>query len=905
MTFRESLILGLLVGAHAPALAQDAPSGGGAEAPAAESGDLADADSAIIVTGTRLRGAVDIDVDPLLLLDPEDIAVYGAGTLAELIDMLEPHTASGRGRGRERPIVLLNGRRISGFSAIAGMPPEAVERVEVLPEEVAIQYGYSGDRRVVNIVLRENFRSVTVGAEGGMATAGGRDRQKVEATLVRIAGTGLLNVEANYERQSALFESERNLIPLSAAGLFDLTGNIGATTPGDEIDPALSALAGAPVTVAGVPRTAGPLRIEDFLAGANAPNVTDLGRHRTLLPGSEQWSINGTYSRTVLGGVQAMANARFGESSSMSRFGLPAATFLIPEGNPFSPFAADILLHRSFDVPRPLTRESQSRTARLALNLNGDLAPWRWTFTAAYDHARSESHTDTGLLTAEAQGRIDAGDPALDPFARDLVLAASPGNITSSTNRSANAELIAMGPVLALPAGPVRATVRLGADTRDFESRIERAQGVQGRSFSRSQANAQANVMLPIASRRNAVLDMIGDLAVDANVAIEHVSDFGVLTKLGSTLSWSPITQLQLRASISDERGAPSVQQLGDPLTIVPNVRVFDFVRGETVDIDRVEGGNPALLADRRRVVSIDGSIRPIAERALSIQASYTHSRLTNLISSFPVATPEIEAAFPDRFVRDSEGRLLSVDSRPVNLSRAEREQLRWGVNFMTSLGEAPAPTRPAGPPGRDRPGEGPAQREGAPSGRGAPPVVLAGGSPMPGSFRPGADGRARLQLSVFHTWRLRDEMLIRPGVPPIDYLDGATSGAQRGRSVHEVQARAALLRNGTGANLSATWRSGSVIRTGSDLDADTAGRLFFSDFASVDMRLFANLDQQSLIRPPGWLRGTRITLSVDNLFDSRPRVRDETGQTPLGYQPAYLDPLGRTFMIGLRKLFS
>jgi hypothetical protein len=109
----------------------------------------------------------------------------------------------------------------------------------------------------------------------------------------------------------------------------------------------------------------------------------------------------------------------------MSRFGLPAATFLIPEGNPFSPFAADILLHRSFDVPRPLTRESQSRTARLALNLNGDLAPWRWTFTAAYDHARSESHTDTGLLTAEAQGRIDAGDPALDPFARDLDLAAS------------------------------------------------------------------------------------------------------------------------------------------------------------------------------------------------------------------------------------------------------------------------------------------------------------------------------------------------------------------------------------------------------------------------------------------------------------------------------------------------
>jgi hypothetical protein len=32
--------------------------------------------------------------------------------------------------------------------------------------------------------------------------------------------------------------------------------------------------------------------------------------------------------------------------------------------------------------------------------------------------------------------------------------------------------------------------------------------------------------------------------------------------------------------------------------------------------------------------------------------------------------------------------------------------------------------------------------------------------------------------------------------------------------------------------------------------------------------------------------------------------VRDATGATPVRYQPDYLDPLGRTVMFSIRKLF-
>ena len=58
-----------------------------------------------------------------------------------------------------------------------------------------------------------------------------------------------------------------------------------------------------------------------------------------------------------------------------------------------------------------------------------------------------------------------------------------------------------------------------------------------------------------------------------------------------------------------------------------------------------------------------------------------------------------------------------------------------------------------------------------------------------------------------------------------------------------------------------------------------------------------------SLVRH-SWARGARVTLSVNNLFDTRQRVHDVTGVTPLAYQPGYLDPLGREIRISFRKLF-
>jgi hypothetical protein len=53
-----------------------------------------------------------------------------------------------------------------------------------------------------------------------------------------------------------------------------------------------------------------------------------------------------------------------------------------------------------------------------------------------------------------------------------------------------------------------------------------------------------------------------------------------------------------------------------------------------------------------------------------------------------------------------------------------------------------------------------------------------------------------------------------------------------------------------------------------------------------------------------GFLKDLRISLVADNLFDAQRRVRDETGATPVNYNPFVIDPLGLYLGIDLRKLF-
>src|SRR6185312_5535612 len=170
------------------------------------------------------------------------------------------------------------------------------------------------------------------------------------------------------------------------------------------------------------------------------------------------------------------------------------------------------------------------------------------------------------------------------------------------------------------------------------------------------------------------------------------LSDFGTLTTVGYGVHWTPFTGLSILASHLRDQAAPSQQQLGAPLLLTPGTRIFDFATGQTVDVTQVSGGNPALTDDVRDRTSIRVTYQPFADKQLIFRADYNRSHIRNPIATFPAASAAIEAAFPDRFLRDAEGELTEVDFRPVNFASQDVSSLKWGFDYSRPIGPRSAP---------------------------------------------------------------------------------------------------------------------------------------------------------------------------------------------------------------------
>ena len=783
-----------------PAFAQQAPAPATPEPVVTQAAqpDLANGgeeeEEEIVVTGQRPRGSVVGDIPAENVLNARDIRATGATSISELLDAVAAQTGSARGRDGGRPVLLLNGQRISGFRELRDLPPEAIERMEILPEEVALKYGYSADQRVVNIVLRRRFDSTSVELGGTIATDGGYAAARADGTKLLISNGKRNSLNLHVEGNNPLYESERNI----------------AFDPADGADP------------------------RDF---------------RTLTGAAQSARLTGTANRTVLGDVGATVTAEIGRSKNRSRFGI-------------SPF----------DAGDPLTRDSTSDSAGLGLALNAQRGKWRLSSTtnAQLDHSVSDADRSQLGLANDDRSRSTRTSFAIDGTAN--------------------------GPLFALPAGEANATFKVGASRLDLNSNSLRRDVRTETDLGRTIGEGSVSLDLPLAKRAST----IGRLSANLNAGLTELSDFGTLTSIGAGLNWGPVPRLNLLTSFTREEGAPSLNQLGDPLLETNNVPFFDVTRGETVNVTTLTGGNPALDADRRTVWKLGGNWQPKESLDLRLRAEFVHQSIDKPQINFPAATPALEAAFPDRFQRDAGGQLVRVDLRPVNADRSTRDTLRIGFDFTKPLKTAPpspeaiaalrarfAANRPAGEAAPATTGAAPAE--------GQPRVRFGGGD----GGRGGRNG-GRLTFSLTDTVTLTDKLRIAPGLDDLDYLNGETLGSSGGRPRHTVEAQAGYYNNGLGLRLSADWRSPTRVEGGA-----TGDDLRFSSYSTFDLRLFANLGERFDIvsRHPFFL-GSSVRFEVKNIFNSRPDVRGGDAGIPFAYQPDRLEPIGRTVGISFRKLF-
>ena len=839
-----------VAGAAAPEPAANGPAGD-------EEGDGQE----IVVTGQRPRGSVVGDIPAENVLSSRDVRATGATSIQELLAAIAPQTGSARGRGGGGgPVLLLGGQRISGFGEIRDLPPEAIERLEILPEEVALKYGYSADQRVVNIVLRRRFNSTATRADVGAATDGGYVNGVADLSRLQIGTGGRTQITLRAEGNDALGEADR------------------------DIDPQLL---------------------------GTRPAAIDPRDYRTLIGSQTLVRGNVTANRTVLGDVSATLTAEASHSEGRRLFGVPTGTLAGPAMSPFASVGPSVL--RGFPDAGALTRNTTSDSATLGLSMNWTKARWRYSVLANGDVTRNVTGSDRGPDLAAVQTRISANDPTLDPLGDVGTLASYARDRSSSTRTSAGIDGTANGPLLTLPAGRANVTVKAGVDTLALDSFARRAGVTSSADLKRDHATGRVNVDLPI-TRRNGFGGAIGSLTLNANAQVEHFSDFGTLTTYGGGANWSPAPRLNLITSWTRDEGAPSINNLGDPIVSTPGVRQFDTVTGQTVLVTATNGGNPALLADRRSAWKLGGNWQPSEKTDLKLRADYVRSTLTNPVQTFPGPSRALEAAFPGRFTRDGTGNLTAIDFRPVNYDRARSETLRIGFDFTKPLkSRQPSQSaldelrkqfqarRAAAGEAPPQPGDGGRPSGGREGGGFGPGGGGRGGGGFGGGGFGGGNQRGRLTFSLTDTITLVDKAIIRPGIAPLDFLNGDASGGGSGggRSRHLVEAQAGYSNNGLGLRLSANYARGTRVLGGQN------GDLQFSPLTTFDLRAFANLGENidNVVRHP-WMRGASIRVQVSNVFNARQKVRDAAGAVPFSYQPDFINPLGRTISISIRKLF-
>jgi iron complex outermembrane receptor protein len=757
----------------------------------------------VVVEGKlTLPGQVIGDIAPEVTLSPREIRAYGAANVTDLLAALAPQLTSGQGNGG-RPVVLINGGRVSGFNEIRDLPTEAIARVEILPEEVSLKYGYPAEQKVVNFVLRQRFKAWLAEASATAPTAGAGDTAAAHLGSLKILKGERLLLDAKATRTQPITEADRDVI-----------GGDGAA--------------------------------------------------RTLQPRSNDVTLNGVWAKPLGNGVSATINGTFESTDSDSRLGL-------------SPFATDAL-----------KRRSETEDGRLAAAANGALAGWQWSSTAEVE--RNVVRTNTDRATA----------------------AAAYTDTTRAASTEAQADIVVNRALWRLPAGQMATTLTARVSTLDFQSDALRAGISQSSDLTRSIGELRGNLDIPLLRPSPDLLGAFGKLSANLNLGYQHLSDFGDLRTIGYGLNWAPITPVRVLVSYSQTDQAPTVNQLGDPVTATPGARVFDLATGQAVEVTRVSGGNAGLDKGERDVFKFGVTYKPFDKTNLNFQADYVSSRVHDGIVAFPSASTEVEDAFPDRFVRNAAGVLVQVDARPVNFTLQSRDELRWGFTYSRNVGPQPTPEQIAAFRRRmAEAGGGPPDGPPPPGAMGGPPGGGPGG-PGGGPGGPGGGGRGGgfggfgggprggvFQIGLYHTVAFKDEVTIRPGLPKLDLLDGGAIGAGGGSPRNQVDLQANYTRGGLGVAMNAKWQEGTRID-----GATVTDNLDFSDLTTVNVRLFADLGLQPWARTHKWLRGARATLAVDNLFDAHQNVRSAAGVTPISYQPDLLDPVGRSVRLTVRKLF-
>ena len=632
----------------------------------------------VVVTGSRIKRAVDDEATPVTVIDAGDLQVSGYNSVADVLrnttynsfGSFRERSGSSfgqialvdlRGLGPERSAVLINGRRVPGnpFTGsssvdLNSIPLTAIDRIEILTDSASAVYGADAIGGVINFIMRDDYNGAEIQVGMTRPEAKGADEEHIKALFGASSDRGKVIASFEFFERKAIFDGDRDYSSVQVNGTtfgdtvgISVGGNTGfapgfsAAYPIGDCDP--SVYAGIFTTPFGVPGAGCGFGYADISAQTGA-----VERYSTFVDASYQLTddvnvyAENRYSRINSFGRYAPAVGFFGvnEPARIENGLTPVAG---ANGQPFSAF------HR-FVAHGPRDDNTTRDEFDMVVGMEGELADGRITFDAFARHyyysATEEGNTyilRNILEDLAATGAYDVLDP-LSPANADAVLASS-ATLTRDLDTQFNQVGISFsGFAFDLPAGPVGWALGGEWAEEDYNDNYDRQR--EAGNVIGSAGNSAAGDRARKAAYGELLVPVIEGLEVGAALRWDDYNDFGSAVTPSVHVRFNPTAAdwLVLRASYNEGFKAPDLTNLYSKLSQSFN-DVTDQPQCEsqgvapvdcpTFQVENFAGGNPDLQAENSEAFNVGAVITPPFVDGLSFSADYfevdTTDRATQL----------------------------------------------------------------------------------------------------------------------------------------------------------------------------------------------------------------------------------------------------------------------------------
>ena len=688
------------------------------------------ADRDIVVTGSRIERAGFDQPTPMTVIGEAELRVSAKPNIQQVLNdqpqfraTVSPAVSNGntqtgtapidlRGLGTNRSLTLIDGRRFVGDNNLNFIPMSIVRRVEVVTGGASAAYGSGAVAGVVNIILKNELKGLSVGGSSGISSRGDQQRISLDGSFGTsfADGRGQFMVAAEYfddkgilDRNSRPNMGSSGIVRVNPTSTTDFSTvlvrdvNFGNMTRGGLITTGV--LAGQVFDNDGTLR---PFRAGTQLGAARFNGQMIGGADGVGLyddvGASTPFKRFNAYARASydVGGATVWADVTYGRVTSNARF-LPdylVGPLTIQATNPFlSPtiraqLAAagqtSFTFNKLFDDVYQLQYNVARKSVEGAIGIKGNFGSG-WKYSAHYSHGEvtQNQQISNSRLTANfdkainavtnGAGQIvcavnavtvtDAACVPLNPFGSGAASAGALAYVrgtqqTFVTNKLDSASASLQGDLVKLWAGSL--TVATGVEAR-WESQTQTRSALSQispqvfgpLSVFTSDTRGKINVKEAFVEAALPILDIAGSAKIDLNGAARY-SDYstsgGIWSwKYGATVRL--FNDLLLRGTQSRDIRSPSITELYAVRAINIGALIDQDTAGRTA--------TPGYSANPQTVTTYTGGnplLRPEIAKTLTIGGSYSPSYLRGLSLSLDYYDIKVEG-----YVASLSGTLLTL----------------------------------------------------------------------------------------------------------------------------------------------------------------------------------------------------------------------------------------------------